>query len=163
MHRVVLLTGSNHPERERMLSCAATLLGESVGRIVALSEVCYSEPWGFESEREFANQALLLESELEPLQLLDRVLEVEQKVGRDRESEQAEKQLTGKRYASRVVDVDVIFYDDKQIHTPRLEVPHPRVHLREFALVPLSQILGDYVHPKFGKSIRCMLAELSVE
>ena len=160
MHRVVLLTGSNHTQKEHLLARAAELLEECIGSIEDSSEVCYSEAWGFSSDEEFANQALLLSSELEPLEVLDRALEVEQILGRDREAEQAEKRLTRQAYASRVVDVDVIFYDDEQIAHPRLEVPHPRVQFREFALVPLSQIVGDYVHPTFGQSINAMLEEI---
>lgn len=160
MHRVVLLTGSNHPSKERLIARAAELLEEHIGAIESRSEVCYSEAWGFSSQEEFANQALLLSSELEPFEVLDRALEVEQILGRDREAEQAEKSLSGEAYASRVIDVDVIFYDDEQMAHPRLELPHPRLQLREFALVPLSQIMGDYVHPKFGQSINAMLQEL---
>ena len=160
MHRVVLLTGSNAPQKELLLARAAEILAESVGPFVARSEVCYSEPWGFSSEEEFANEALVLESELEPLQVLDRALECEQRVGRNRKAELQEKALTGEQYASRVIDVDVIFYDSEQISLPRLEVPHPRVHLREFALVPLSQVVGQYQHPTLGKSVSELLAEL---
>ncbi|MBR5877805.1 MAG: 2-amino-4-hydroxy-6-hydroxymethyldihydropteridine diphosphokinase [Alistipes sp.] len=160
MHRVVLLTGSNAPQKELFLARAAEILEESVGRIVARSKVCYSEPWGFSSSEEFANEALVLESELEPLQVLDRALECEQMVGRNREAESQEKATTGEKYASRVIDVDLIFYDSEQICLPRLEVPHPRLHLREFALVPLSQVVGDYVHPVLGQSVCEMLAEL---
>ena len=112
MHRVVLLTGSNHPSKERLIARAAELLEEHIGPIESRSEVCYSEAWGFSSQEEFANQALLLSSELEPFEVLDRALEVEQILGRDREAEQAEKSLSGEAYASRVIDVDVIFYDD---------------------------------------------------
>ena len=135
MHRVVLLTGSNHPSKERLIARAAELLEEHIGPIESRSEVCYSEAWGFSSQEEFANQALLLSSELEPFEVLDRALEVEQILGRDREAEKAEKSLSGEAYASRVIDVDVIFYDDEQMSHPRLELPHPRLQLREFALV----------------------------
>lgn len=160
-HRVVLLTGSNAERKELLLERTAEVLEELIGAIESRSEVCYSEAWGFSSEQEFANQALILRSELSALEVLDRALEAEQIVGRDRAEELRQKQLSGERYADRVIDVDVIFYDDDQILHPRLEVPHPRVHLREFALVPLSRIMGEYVHPKFGKSISEMLKELS--
>ena len=81
-------------------------------------------------------------------------------MGRDRCKEMHEKALTGERYASRVVDVDVMFYDDEVIDTPRLKLPHPLLHLREFALEPLCEIMGDYRHPVLGGTLNSIYDEL---
>ena len=158
--RVVLLTGSNAPARESILELTAKLLEQSVGTVVARSRIYSSQAWGFSSDEPFANQALMLDTELQPLEVLDAALAVELQVGRDRAKEQAEKQITGERYASRVVDVDVMFCDDEIISTPRLKVPHPLLHEREFALEPLCEIMGHYRHPVLGRSLQDIYREL---
>ena len=140
MHCVTLLGGSNHPLKEAILEHARAVVERRVGRVVRSSSVHYSEPWGFEADEPFANVAWVVESELEPEAVLCEVLAAEQEVGRDREAEEREKALTGQRYASRVVDIDVIFYDDIEWHSPTLTLPHPRVWEREFALIPLKEV-----------------------
>ena len=159
MH-AVLLTGSNAPSREAILELTAELLAKRVGPIVVSSRIYSSQAWGFSSDEPFANQALMFDTELQPLEVLDAALAVEQEVGRDRAKEQAEKQITGERYASRVVDVDVMFCDDEIISTPRLKVPHPLLHEREFALEPLCEIMGHYRHPVLGRSLQDIYREL---
>ena len=158
--RVTLLTGSNAPDREAILHRTATLLAERVGPIVSRSRIYTSAAWGFSSEEPFANQALRLETSLTPIEVLDAALEVEQIVGRDRAQEAREKELSGERYASRVVDVDVMFCDDEIISEPRLQVPHPLLHEREFALEPLCEIMADYRHPQLGRSLKDIYFEL---
>ena len=158
--RVTLLTGSNAPDREAILHRTATLLAERVGPIVSRSRIYTSAAWGFSSEEPFANQALRLETSLTPIEVLDAALEVEQIVGRDRAQEAREKELSGERYASRVVDVDVMFCDDEIISEPRLQVPHPLLHEREFALEPLCEIMADYCHPQLGRSLKDIYFEL---
>lgn len=158
--RVTLLTGSNAPDREAILHRTAALLAERVGPIVSRSHIYTSAAWGFSSEEPFANQALRLETSLTPIEVLDAALEVEQTVGRDRAQEAREKELSGERYASRVVDVDVMFCDDEIISEPRLQVPHPLLHEREFALEPLCEIMADYRHPQLGRSLKDIYFEL---
>lgn len=158
--RVTLLTGSNAPDREAILHRTAALLAERVGPIVSRSRIYTSAAWGFSSKEPFANQALRLETSLMPIKVLDVALEVEQTVGRDRVQEAREKELSGERYASRVVDVDVMFCDDEIISEPRLQVPHPLLHEREFALEPLCEIMADYRHPQLGRSLKDIYFEL---
>ena len=158
--RVTLLTGSNAPDREAILHRTAALLAERVGPIVSRSRIYTSAAWGFSSEEPFANQALRLETSLTPIEVLDVALGVEQTVGRDRAQEAREKKLSGERYASRVVDVDVMFCDDEIISEPRLQVPHPLLHEREFALEPLCEMMADYRHPQLGRSLKDIYFEL---
>lgn len=157
---VTLLTGSNAPEREQILEHTAALLAQRVGNVVAHSRIYTSTAWGFSSEEPFANQALMLETSLSPIEVLDAALEVEQLVGRNREQEAKDKEISGERYASRVVDVDVMFCDDKIIREPRLCVPHPLLHEREFALEPLCEIMADFRHPQLGRSLKDIYLEL---
>lgn len=160
MSRVVLLTGSNAPQSESVLHRTAEILSRRVGEVERASQIYGSEPWGFHAEEMFSNQALILQTTLTPIEVLDEALATEQEVGRDRAREQEEKEITGERYASRVVDVDVMFYDDEIIDTPRLKLPHPLLHVREFALEPLCEIMGDYRHPVLGKSLSTIYEEL---
>lgn len=160
MSRVVFLTGSNAPDRDNVLCRTAEILSRRVGEVERASQIYGSEPWGFHAEEMFSNQALILQTALTPIEVLDEALATEQEVGRDRAREQAEKEITGERYASRVVDVDVMFYDEEIIDTPRLKVPHPLLHVREFALEPLCEIMGDYRHPVLGKRLGTIYEEL---
>ena len=160
MSRVVFLTGSNAPDRDEVLRRTAEILSRRVGEVERASQIYGSEPWGFHAEEMFSNQALILQTALTPIEVLDEALATEQEVGRDRAREQAEKEITGERYASRVVDVDVMFYDEEIIDTPRLKVPHPLLHVREFALEPLCEIMGDYRHPVLGKRLNTIYEEL---
>lgn len=159
-HRAVLLTGSDSGDREAVLARAAALAAERIGTLAAASEVCASEPWGFASGGEFLNQALALDTELTPGQVLDEALRMECDLGREREAEARAKASTGERYASRVVDIDVMFYDSLAVRTPRLTLPHPLLHERAFALRPLCMIMGDYVHPVLGRTLREIYDEL---
>ena len=154
MHRVTLLTGSNDADARAILERTAVLLAERIGKQVAASAIYESEPWGFAAERGFLNQALQFSTLLEPIEVLDVALVVEQEIGRRRDEEAREKISTGERYASRVVDVDVMFYDSRIIRSERLTVPHPLLHRREFALRPLCEIMGDFVHPVLGIELK---------
>ena len=144
--RIVLLTGSDAPDRADVLRRAAEMAAERIGSLEAASDVFASEPWGFAAEGEFLNQALALRTALDPERALDEVQRMERDLGRKRDEEEAEKARTGQRYASRRID--------REIDSPRLTVPHPLLHLREFALRPLCAIMGDYVHPRLGRTLR---------
>lgn len=158
--RAILLTGSNAPDRESILRLTASLLAERVGPVVACSQIYSSAAWGFHSDEPFANQALMVSTDFSPEQLLDEALSVEQIVGRDRTEEQRQKSLTGERYASRVVDVDILLCDQMVISTDRLQVPHPLLHEREFALEPLCEIAAEWLHPLLHSTIEDIYKDL---
>ena len=152
-HSVALLTGSNFRGKEQILHRAAECIACRVGPIARASQIHYSEAWGFHSESEFANQALIVDTSLPPLEVLEQVLAIEQELGRDRAEEAREKEATGERYASRVVDIDIIFYDDYVCESERLTLPHKLMHLRDFVLRPLCEVAPDWRHPRLGKSV----------
>lgn len=160
MHSVTLLTGSNDECAIAILERAAALLAQKIGSVEASSKLYRSEPWGFHAEREFYNQALRFTTTLGPLEVLDVAQEVERELGRRRDEELREKALSGERYASRVVDVDVMFYDDRVIHTERLTLPHPLLHERAFALAPLCEIMPEEEHPVLHKRLRDIYEEI---
>lgn len=160
MHRVTLLLGCNIGDREATLRRATDLLKERVGEIVGRSKIYSTRAWGFQSEELFANQAVVLHTELEPEPLLDSTQSIEQELGRDRAKEREIKNLSGERYCSRTMDIDIMFYDDEVIATPRLTIPHPLMQEREFALEPMCELEGERLHPRLNKTLNELYNEL---
>ena len=125
--------------------------------------ICYeSEPWGFSGDR-FSNQALEVSTDLAPEEVLDAVQRIECELGRNRAAETLEKARTGAAYVSRPIDIDILFYDDAVIRSERLTVPHPRLAEREFALVPLCEIMRGRRHPVSGLTVAQMLGALRAQ
>ncbi len=182
-HQVILLLGSNLGGRRRMLARAKEMLGRKAGAVVRESSLYETEPWGFESQHAFLNQVLAMETSLEPQELMQLLLEIEKKLGRGSGSgsESASGSLSGpgsdhnnsdgkklannesggsnEGYSSRVIDIDILFYDQRIIDTPSLKVPHPQLHRRRFTLEPLNELDPNMLHPVFGKTISRLLAE----
>lgn len=150
LHDLYLLTGGNLGNREMMLSQALQHIREKLGRIDRRSSVYQTEPWGFESYRPFLNQVLKVRTALTPAQVLSSVLQIELILGRIRQSDQ---------YVSRVIDIDILFYDDLIISQQQLTIPHPLLHERRFALVPLAEIAPRLIHPVMNTSIQRLLIE----
>lgn len=152
MARTVILTGSDRGDKAAALAAAAEALATRVGTIVRRSQVYESEPWGFTDPETFLNQALIIETDLEPLEVLDHAQAIEQELGRVRTAHLSG--MAERTYASRPIDIDILFYDDLRLDGERLTVPHPRIAEREFVLAPLREVMPDYVHPALGKPIR---------
>lgn len=163
MPRVVILAGGNTGDVKSRLQTAQQLVNERVGAVLRCSHRYESKPWGFETEdaSDFSNQALEVSTDLLPEQVLDALQAIERELGRDRDAERRERERTGQPYASRAIDLDILFYDDQVIDTPRLRVPHPRLAERAFALVPLCEILRSKRHPETGRTAGQMLEELT--
>jgi 2-amino-4-hydroxy-6-hydroxymethyldihydropteridine diphosphokinase len=137
--------GANLGERERTIRAAATLLGAE--RMSSLRETA---PWGVVEQPLFINAAAELETELPAVQLLERLLEVEQQLGRRRGT---------RRWGPRTIDLDLLLYGEEQIDIPGLTVPHPHLHEREFVLVPLVELDPQLGVPGRG-TVSTLLAEL---
>ena len=142
---IILSIGTNIGNREQNIENAIVALGE-IGKVGAVSPIYTSEPWGFESENGFYNIALILESELSPLDLLRETQRIEKELGRTTK--------TTTEYADRVIDIDIIDYDNQIIKISQqstvnslLTLPHPLMHLRNFVLYPLADIAPEWMHP----------------
>ncbi|RYY22450.1 MAG: 2-amino-4-hydroxy-6-hydroxymethyldihydropteridine diphosphokinase [Chitinophagaceae bacterium] len=143
MHKVYLLIGGNMGNREENLDKAVKLLVERAGSVTGLSAVFETAAWGITDQPSFLNQAVAIDTTLSPDQLLQTVLEIERALGRIR------KQKNGPR----IIDIDILFYDDLIIQQKHLTVPHPEIQNRRFALAPLQNLAPEFVHPVFRKSI----------
>ena len=150
MHHCFLLLGSNQGNRIENLSRAEQEIHHKIGRIQLASSVYQTAPWGFKTALDFLNQVLIVETEMTAGDVLEKILEIETELGRVRNS---------KGYASRMIDIDILFYDEEIIDDPQLQIPHPRLHERMFTLVPLMEIDSDKIHPKLEKTIKQLTKE----
>lgn len=139
---VVVLGGGNMGDVKQRLLCAESLIAERIGAVVSRSEWHTTEPWGFECSESFTNIAWVVATELLAEQVLESLLAIEQELGRDRRAEYRHKVLGGQSYASRAIDLDILLYGNSVIVTPHLQIPHPYLLQREFALLPMCQALG---------------------
>jgi 2-amino-4-hydroxy-6-hydroxymethyldihydropteridine diphosphokinase len=147
-NKVLLMLGGNLGEEQQLFQEARNFLKEHIGAEIKASSLYRSEPWGLKSQPWFVNQALIYHSPLAPDQILNAVLEIELKMGRKR---------SGKN-SPRNIDIDVLLYGNEIVSTPRLVIPHPRMHLRKFNLLPASEICPDWVHPLCQQRISELLA-----
>lgn len=144
-----LLTGGNLGNREENLATARNLLHEQCGRVMAASALYETAAWGKEDQPAFLNQALKLETSLSARQLIRRILKLEKWMGRMRDE----------KYGPRIIDIDILLFNQEKHNYPLLKVPHPELPNRRFALLPLAEIAPDLVHPVLKKTIAALLKE----
>ena len=136
-----------------LLHRAQEMINAEIGPVMRCSHRYKSAPWGFEAGSHFSNQVLICDTELSPQEVLGKVHQIEAALGRDRAAEATEKERTGQNYSSRVIDVDILFYDDEIIAEENLVIPHPLLHERDFVLEPLAEVVPDKLHPVLGQTI----------
>lgn len=153
MAKLYLALGSNQGDRKVLLDTARAACDASLGRVTGCSDYIETAPWGFSSPHPFLNAVLELETELSPLAVLERTQEIERQLGRRTKSSEA-------RYQDRPIDLDLLLYDDLVLETPRLTLPHPLMHLRDFVLEPLQQLAPTLHHPVLGLSIAELYSRL---
>jgi len=146
MNQVLLLLGSNKGDRLNFLNLALDRIDQISLKTPVVSHIYESEPWGFDSKSWFLNMAVSMQTELSPLDLLDKLMEIESDLGRKRDPEAS-------GYESREIDIDIILFGEIILEGERLTIPHPRAYQRKFVLVPLNDIASDYTFPGSGKSI----------
>lgn len=151
MKKTFLSLGTNLGDKKKNLSRAVSYINNSIGHIIEISGIYETEPWGFETEDKFMNMAVEVLTSLKPLIVLEKCFEIEAKIGRERDDT--------KGYSSRVIDIDILFYDDVIESEPELTLPHPHIHTRRFVLEPLNEIAPTYEHPMIGACISDLLSE----
>jgi 2-amino-4-hydroxy-6-hydroxymethyldihydropteridine diphosphokinase len=148
MKIVFLGIGTNLGNREINLEQAVAGIEENIGTVLQSSSIYETDPWGFESKDKFLNMIVKVETTLSPSLLLEKIKIIESLLGRVRGM---------MRYSSRLIDIDILLYEDLIVDEERLVIPHPLMHERKFVLVPLCEIAPEMIHPLLKKSIAELL------
>lgn len=148
LHTLYLLLGANLGEPRVTFALARQQLAQQIGPIDGASGLYETAAWGVTDQPTYLNQVLRLSTALEPEAVLERTQAIERALGRVRTQ----------RWAARLIDIDILFYDEAIIRTPALTVPHPLLHKRRFTLVPLADIAPTLVHPVLKQTALTMLA-----
>ena len=143
MEKCYVLFGSNMGDKNQIFAQACLLINNRCGHIEAVSSAYESEPWGFEAKEWFLNRLIIVETELDPEEMMRQLLDIEAELGRVRHPE-----VEG--YTSRTADLDILYYGSRIVLTDSLTIPHPRLHERRFALLPLCEMVPQLVHPAFN-------------
>ena len=136
--------GSNIGNRFALLQEAVDCIDSSIGTILSVSKVYETPAWGFESEA-FLNACIKIETKYTAFEVLEALLSIENKLGRDRNLSEG--------YQARPIDLDILLFKNDVISQKHLQLPHPRMELRQFVLTPLADIAASIVHPQLQKSI----------
>ena len=142
--------GSNIGNREENCKEAIRLLEENGISVKKQSSMYETEPWGVKEQPRFVNMAVEIETTKKPEDLLGILKNIENQMGR----------TESVKWGQRIIDLDILLYDDLIVETPHLEIPHPFMHEREFVLRPLAEIAPDKRHPVIGKTVKEMLNSL---
>ncbi len=154
MNVAFLCLGGNMGDRLAFINEAKVLINRNCGKIVSESGIYETQAWGTDESPDYYNQCLKLETDTDVFQLLKDLLKIESELGRVR---------NGNRNEARFIDIDILFYNDACLNESDCEIPHPRLHLRQFVLNPMNEIASNFVHPILNKSIAELLKECTDE
>ena len=149
MNQVFLQLGSNVGDREQLLFDATTIITDKIGTVVSKSKVYESTPWRVEAQENYLNQIVKIETGFTPEETLQFALDIEEELGRVRVE----------KWGERLIDIDIIFFNNEIIETSDLCIPHKHMHERNFVLGPLNEIAPEYIHPKYKKTIAELLEQ----
>ncbi|HEX4850008.1 MAG TPA: 2-amino-4-hydroxy-6-hydroxymethyldihydropteridine diphosphokinase [Puia sp.] len=147
INKAYLLTGGNVGNRQFKLEQARTHITSFCGEIIQQSAVYETEAWGKQDQPAFLNQALLIKTDQSSIELMNSILQVESLMGRVR----------AEKYGPRIIDIDILFYNQEIIELPSLQVPHPQIAWRRFVLVPMTEIAPNFIHPILKKTMLDLL------
>ena len=143
MNTVYLQLGSNLGEREQLIFDAVQEISEHVGKVNVRSQIYESSPWRVDGQESYLNQLIEVKTLLSAQAILISVLKIENNLGRVRIE----------KWGERLIDIDIIFFNNDIIESPDLCVPHKHMHERNFVLIPLNEIASAFIHPKYNKTV----------
>ncbi len=147
MNKIFLITGGNIGNRKKNLETAAVLIEKQIGRIIQSSKIYETDAWGITEQAAFYNQIHLVESKFSAEEILHKILKIEEKMGRVRTI----------KNAARIIDIDILFFNDEIINEPNLNVPHREIINRRFVLMPMNELAPEMIHPVVKKNIHELL------
>ena len=147
MNKTYLSLGSNEGNRELWLQAATDYIADRCGTILDRSSIYQTAAWGITTQPDFLNMVIYIETTQSPTQLLDTILNIEITMGRHRTI----------KWGPRIIDIDILFFNNDIIDTPGLIIPHPFLQDRRFTLLPLAEIAPGYLHPKLNKTMAELL------
>ena len=148
MNLIYLLIGGNLGNRNENLSIAKDSIEKELGKMITSSSIYQTASWGITEQPDFLNQVLLVTTKFSAEESMQIILSIENKMGRIRTL----------KNASRIIDIDILFFNYEIINSQNLTIPHPEIQNRKFALIPLNEIAPDLMHPVFKRSIKNLLS-----
>jgi 2-amino-4-hydroxy-6-hydroxymethyldihydropteridine diphosphokinase len=146
---IYILLGTNLGDRQGNITIAKQHISRLIGPIITESAIYKTSAWGNTNQPEFYNQVIEIQTTLSPHVALSAFLDIEQKMGRVR----------SEKWGERIMDIDILFWQDQVIKNDTLQVPHPGIPVRKFTLVPLAEITPGFIHPQHKKTIATLLEE----
>ena len=143
------MIGGNMGDRMANLTLAKNMIQDQIGSIQIASSIYETAAWGYTNQPDFLNQVILVETELEANLLMQNLLTIERKMGRERDIPMG----------PRTIDLDIIYYNNDIINNNFLTIPHPKIAERRFVLMPLVEIAAEYIHPILNKNNNTLLKE----
>lgn len=150
MNTVYLLLGTNLGDKRDNLRKAIDFVNQELGEVLGESPIYETEPWGEKGQPSFYNMAVKINTSQSPIVLMQKINEIENKMGRVRTAHN--------HWKERLIDIDILFFNDWVIINKTVYIPHPRLHLRNFTLVPMAALAPELIHPVLGLNIAALLA-----
>lgn len=149
MNKAYLLLGSNMGNSKQQLLASIRQIETHIGKLIRQSALYTTAAWGNTDQADFLNQVLVVETFLAAPNLMQKILDIEEEMGRVRTV----------KNAARIIDIDILFFNDEIINEPHLVVPHPEIQNRRFVLVPLNELSPGLIHPVLNKTVHQLLLE----